>query len=65
MERDLQGFEEDMLRDFEHQISKIDTILLEMLERADGFLTDKLTITNIPSLAFGGNGTLRRLTLCL
>lgn len=33
-----------MQRDFEYQISKIDTLLLELLERADVFLTDQLTV---------------------
>jgi len=54
--RNIDSFQADMERDFDNQIHQLDTILLEMLERADEFLTDNLTITNIPTLAFGGNG---------
>ena len=38
----------------------MDTLLLEMLQRGDTFLTDKLTLAQLPSLVFGGAGSALR-----
>ena len=53
IDTDLESFRTDMYRDFEHQLAKVDAILLEMVERADEFLSDNLTLAQVPSLALG------------
>lgn len=53
IEEQLAAYQDDMRRDFKYHSSHVENVLYEMVERADKFLDEKLTIKNIPSLMNG------------
>jgi hypothetical protein len=56
VEQHLEAFRLDMERDVSSRINEIDTILLEMLQRADEFLSDRLTVGEYTGAGAGGGG---------
>lgn len=53
IEEQLAAYQDDMRRDFKYHSSHVENVLYEMVERADKFLDEKLTVRNIPSLMNG------------
>jgi len=50
IQQDLLMFEEDVTKELDSHLAKLDTVLLEMLQRVEEFLDKRLVLSNIGSL---------------
>lgn len=51
IEKELEEYKSDMLRDYTYHLDRIDALLIKLEERGSTFLNDSITITNIINLA--------------